>query len=181
LRALLKVAWRHFGLRAVAAREIKHPVYRQRPVHQMPKPKQAPPTETTIMDMRQFKKPKFLKVEDIRQTGRRRMRIAGVVMGQYEKPDLIFESGDKLGLSATNIDILSAAYGWEAEEWAGHLIELFVGKGQFNGGDVDMVLIEPISKAEGNEQAATAEPAKKTPNKPPQTKIDFDDQISLDD
>ena len=90
------------------------------------------------MDMRQFKKPKFLKVDDIRDRPRQ-VRIAGCVMGKYSKPDLIFEDGDKLGLSATNADILSEAYSFESEEWVDHLIELHVGKGTYEGEDVDMV------------------------------------------
>ncbi len=115
------------------------------------------------MDMKQFRKPRFLKVEDIRSSGPRQDRIVGVVMGQFKKPDLLLESGDKLGLSATNIDILSKAYGFESEEWAGHLIKLFIGKGIYEGEDVDMILVEPISKAENSEQAS--EPVRKKPTK----------------
>jgi hypothetical protein len=140
----------------------KHQTRRRRSARQVPKPKQAP-HEVISMDMRQFKKPKFLKVEDIRSTGPRQMRIAGCVMGQFKKPDLVFESGDKLGLSATNAEILSEAYSFESEEWAGHLIELYVGKGTFEGEDVDMVLVRPISKAENSKQPL--EPVKKTPSK----------------
>jgi hypothetical protein len=162
LRALLKIAWRRFDLRAVDVREIKHPVHRRRSVHRMSKPKQAP-HEVIPMDMRQFKKPKFLKVEDIRSTGPRQMRIACCVMGQFKKPDLVFENGDKLGLSATNNEILSEAYSFESEEWVGHLIELYVGKGTYEGEDVDMILVRPISKAENCEQSL--EPTKKTPSK----------------
>jgi hypothetical protein len=166
LRALLKIAWRHFGLRAVDVRESgfdKHQTRRRRSARQVPKPKQAPQCERLIpMDMRQFKKPRFLKVDDIRDRPRQ-ARIAGCVMGQFKKPDLIFEDGDKLGLSATNADILSEAYGFESEEWAGHLIELYVGKGTFEGEDVDMVLVRPITRAENDKQPL--EPVKKTPSK----------------
>jgi hypothetical protein len=161
LRALLKIAGRHFGLRAVDVREVQHSVRRRRSAHRMPNPKQAPQGEH-LMDMRQFKKPKFLKVEDIRDRPRQ-VRIAGCVMGKYGKPDLIFEDGDKLGLSATNADILSEAYSFESEEWVGHLIELYVGKGTYEGEDVDMVLVRPISKAENGEQ--TPEPIRKPPSK----------------
>ena len=121
------------------------------------------------MDMRQFKKPRFLKVDDIR-SGPRQMRIAGVLQGKYEKPDLVFESGDKLGLSATNIDILAEAYGWDSNMWVGHVVELSAGKGQFSGKEVDMVLLKPISKAEVEGAETAKEPAKKAPNKPPQLK-----------
>jgi hypothetical protein len=118
------------------------------------------------MDMRAFKKPRFLKVDDFRN-GSRQMRIAGVLSGKYDKPDLVFETGDKLGLSATNIETLAEAYGWESDSWADRLVELYVGKGKYDGEDIDMVLVKPISKAEREETAK--EPAKKkAPNKPPQ-------------
>jgi hypothetical protein len=42
LRGLLKVAWRHFGLRAIAVREVNHPVHRRaRAVHRVPKASSA--------------------------------------------------------------------------------------------------------------------------------------------
>jgi hypothetical protein len=164
LRTFLKIAGRHFGLRAIDVREPsfdRHLTHRRRSVRQVPKPQQAP-QGASPMDMRQFKKPRFLKVEDIRDRPRQD-RIAGVVMGQFKKADLIFESGDKLGLSATNSEILSSAYSFESEEWVGHLIELYVGKGQFEGDDVDMILVRPISKAENGGQAL--EPVRETPSK----------------
>jgi hypothetical protein len=157
LRATLKYAGRR-GLRALYVRELES----------LPPPTKA--KEFIIMDMRQFKKPRFLKVDDIR-SGSRQMRIAGVLQGKYEKPDLVFESGDKLGLSATNIDILAEAYGWDSNMWVGHVVELSAGKGQFSGKEVDMVLLKPISKAEVEGAETAKEPTKKkTPNKPPQLK-----------
>ncbi len=79
------------------------------------------------MDMKQFRKAKFLKVADVRDRPRHE-RIAGVVMGEFGKPDLIFESGDRLGLSATNNETLADAYGWESNDWRGHVVELSVGQ-----------------------------------------------------
>jgi hypothetical protein len=163
LRALLKIARRHFNMRAIDAREIEHPVHRRRSVHQVHKPNRALQGECP-MDMKQFKKSQFIKLEDIRSSAPRQERIADCVMGQFQKPDLIFESGDKLGsLSATNIDILSKAYGFESEDWGGHLIELYAGQGPYDGKMVDMILIRPISKAENSEQAS--EPVRKKPSK----------------
>jgi hypothetical protein len=164
LRAFLKVAWRNFHMRAVDVREIEHPMHRQRPAHLVSKSKQAPHKES-LMDMRQFKKPKFLKVEDIRSSGPRQERIAGVVTGQFEKPDLIFESGDKLGLSATNIEILSMAYGFESEAWSGHLVELALGKGEYNREMVDMIILKPLSKSQDIVEQ-TMQPTKRAVKKP---------------
>jgi hypothetical protein len=165
LRAVLKFAKRR-GLLATYVRELRSPLTSHRALLdvQVFRPSSAT-KEITTMDMRQFKKPRFLRVENFRDA--RPMRIAGVVPGKYNKPDLVFENGDKLGLSATNIETLAEAYGWDSDMWIGHLIELFVGKGQFGGKDVDMVLLKPLSKAEG-EEAAKEPTKKKAPNKPPQ-------------
>jgi hypothetical protein len=179
LRALLKFAGRR-KLRALHVRELKsspniYTLHRALDVW-VSKPSSA--ITVIPMDMRQFKKPRFLKVDDIR-SGPRQMRIAGVLQGKYEKPDLVFENGDKLGLSATNIDILAEAYGWDSNLWTGHLVELSVGKGKYDGEDIDMVLLKPISKAEG-EEAAKEPTKKKAPNKPPQLKAvggGIDDEI----
>jgi hypothetical protein len=139
----------------------KHQTHRRRSARPVPKHKQAP-QGVCPMDMRQFRKPRFLKVEDVRDQPRQE-RIAGVVMGKFSKPDLVFESGDKLGLSATNSEILSTAYSFESDQWTGHLVELFVGQGQYEGDDVGMILVRPLSKAENGEQAL--EPTRKTPSK----------------
>jgi hypothetical protein len=183
LRATLKYAGRR-GLRAVYARELKS--HHQTNIYTSPQALGVRVSKTSSamtvvqMDMRQFKKPRFLKVDDVRN-GPRQMRIAGVLQGKYEKPDLVFENGDKLGLSATNIDTLAESYGWDSNSWTGHLVELSVGKGEFAGEEVDMVLLKPISKAEGENAEAAKEPAKKkAPNKPPQLKAvggSMDDEI----
>lgn len=110
-------------------------------------------------------------MEDCRKP--RQERIVGVTQGKFEKANLLLESGDQLGLSATNIDALVAAYGWESELWTGHLVELFVGEGEFNNKPVEMVLLKTLSPAEGKEQADKA-PVRKKPNKPPQAKAEFD-------
>jgi len=172
LRALLKIA-RRLGLRAIDARESfdKHQTRRRRSARLVSKHKQRRKGE--VMDMRQFKKPRFLKVDDIRDRPRQ-VRIAGVELGQYGKPDLFFENGDKLGLSATNNEILTEVYGWESENWLGHLIDLYVGKGKYDGEDVDMIVIKPISKREGGE--TTAEPVRKKPTA--KAGVDFDDQVN---
>jgi hypothetical protein len=130
------------------------------------------------MDMREFRKAHFLKVENCRQP--KQMRIAGVVPGKYSKPDMVFENGDRLGLSATNVETLSDAYGFDSENWAGHVVELFVGKGVFDGDEVDMVLVKPLSPAADTEQAAAEPPVRKAPDKPAivkQAGAGFDDEV----
>jgi hypothetical protein len=176
LRALLKIAKRNFQMRALSAREDDRDVSApntsrgqiQRGAAHHHKGERA-------MDVRTFRKPRFIKIEDIKLSGPRVERIVGLKEGKFEKPELILESGDMIGLSATNIDILARAYGFESEQWAGHQIRLYVGEGEFNKKPIEMVLIEPLSKAEGAEE--TAAPTKKKVKPPPQ--VDFDDDVKF--
>jgi hypothetical protein len=167
LRALLKVAWRNFHMRAISVRETtSSKTFGAPPALGAPDVQIRQRPKASVMDMREYRKARFLKVEDCRKPKQR--RIAGVVLGRYSKPDIVFEDGDRLGLSATNTEILSDTYGWESENWVGHVVELSVGQGQFEGEAVDMVLIKPLSPAEGDEQSTTTtEPVRKAPNKRP--------------
>jgi hypothetical protein len=176
LRATLKFAARR-GLRALATRELPSPETPARSRRSADGWQAKQRLKAKAMDMRKFRKAKFLKVEDCRQP--QQMRIAGVTVGQFDKPDVFFENGDRLGLSATNVDVLTDAYGWESDGWIGHVVELYVDKGTFKGDPVDMVMLRPISKVEGEETVPT--PEKKAPNRPPQlakpVSTDMDDTI----
>jgi hypothetical protein len=124
------------------------------------------------MDVSEFRKGKFLKVEDCREP--RQARIADCVPGKYGKPDLIFESGDRLGLSATNLDILGNKYGWETEAWIGHVVELAVGQTTFNNENVELVLVKPLSQTD--DAAEATPPVRKKPKAIKSQGTDFDDQ-----
>jgi len=78
------------------------------------------------MDMKKYSGEHFIKVADVRD-GPIEGRIAVVREGQYDKPDLIFESGDVLSLNATNNKTLVRAYGTESDYWIGKQIEMFLG------------------------------------------------------
>jgi hypothetical protein len=177
LRGLLKVAWRQFHLRAVTAHEIEFSTCqrRTRSRGQVQGGAAHPHKGVRAMDVRAFRKPRFLKVEDLKASGPRVDRIVGLKEGKFEKPELILESGDMIGLSATNLDTLARAYGYESELWSGHQIKLYAGAGEFNKKPVEMVLIEPLSKAEGAE--AEAKPTKKKVKPPPKTDSDMDDVV----
>jgi hypothetical protein len=99
------------------------------------------------MDMRKYCGSTFYKVDDVRD-GPRRERIAGVVDGKFDRPDLVFESGRKLGTGPTNNKTLVGAYGIESDDWIGHVIELYLGQTKYNGASQDAVLVRPISKPE---------------------------------
>jgi hypothetical protein len=97
-----------------------------------------------IMDMKKYSGEHFIKVADVRD-GPIEGQIAVVREGQYDKPDLIFESGDVLSLNATNNKTLVRAYGTESDYWIGKQIEMFLGTIQYQGSDHDAVIVKPIS------------------------------------
>jgi hypothetical protein len=96
------------------------------------------------MDMRKFSSPTFLKVNDVRD-GPLQLQIAAVNEGKYEKPDLVFETGETLSLNATNVKTLIRAYGPKSEGWTGKQIELTLGTVKFQGEPQDAVIVKPIS------------------------------------
>ena len=124
------------------------------------------------MDMRKYSSEHFVKVDDVRD-GPIEDQIAVVKDGQYDKPNVVFESGDVLSLNATNRKTLVRAYGNESDLWIGKMIRLFLGMIEYQGSDHESVLVEPISppvKDGKANKAAKAADQKKPP-------ADFDDEI----
>jgi hypothetical protein len=123
-----------------------------------------------MSDMRKYKKPHFISVDDL-INGPRQMRIAGEAEGQFQKPDLVFENGDKLGLSGTNLDTLAAAYGWNSNDWLGHVVELSAGELPFKGEMKPAVIIRTITKANGSDEedgGGEPTPTRRPPDRPPE-------------
>jgi hypothetical protein len=94
--------------------------------------------------MKKYASEHFIKIDDVRD-GPIDGQIAAVRDGKYDKPDLIFESGDVLSLNATNRKALTRAYGTESDYWIGKQIEMFLGQIKYNGTYNDAVLVKPIS------------------------------------
>jgi hypothetical protein len=82
------------------------------------------------MDMRKYSGETFIKIPDVRG-GPLQLLIAGIREGQYERPNLVLESGELLSLNATNNKILIRAYGPHSEDWIGKEIELFLGEVEY--------------------------------------------------
>jgi hypothetical protein len=96
------------------------------------------------MDMSEYIGSTFLKLEDVREP--RTETITDCQRGNYDRPDLIFESGDVLSLNKTSVRTLIKAYGADSREWTGKQIELFAGQVDFKDGKTDAVLVRPISQ-----------------------------------
>ena len=118
------------------------------------------------MDMQKFSGGSFVKVDDVKE-GPIKEQIDTVTIGKWDKPNLVFESGNLLSVNATNNLILMRAYGRNSDDWVGKEVELYLGKIEFQGIPREAVLVRPIS------------PPIKKPNKPPAQKPDFDDEIPI--
>jgi hypothetical protein len=118
------------------------------------------------MDMSQYAKTNslFLNTNDLKDLGPIKWTIAFVEPGRFEKPNLVFENGKKLGVNPTNARVLINAWGTDSNGWIGHEVQLRLTKVKFGGVDRDMIAIDPIN--------APAQPASKA-----QTRKDLDDDI----
>ena len=96
------------------------------------------------MDMRKFSGAAFITKADVRN-GPLLMQIAGVREGKFEKPDLLFESGESFSVNSTNNRILMRAYGADSDNWVGKEIELALGQIKFQGSLQDAVIVKPIT------------------------------------
>jgi len=119
------------------------------------------------MDMRKYSGSSFFKVDDLKDRPPQQLRIADVNIGQYDRPVITFESGKKFSVNATNNETLADAYGWESDSWIGHVIELFVGDGKFQGNAIKVIKVRPISKPEHYGEDKQPEPVQRKPDPPP--------------
>jgi hypothetical protein len=138
LRALLKVALRRFGLRAVLAEEIDT-------------------AGDDAMRLDKYAGESYLKPEDF-EGGPEVKTIKSVQEGRYNKPDVTFKDHSKLSLNSTNVKTLLRLFGSDIEfsALAGQRIECYLGKIKYDGKDNPAVLI----RAPGSGPAA-APPAPK--------------------
>jgi hypothetical protein len=96
------------------------------------------------MDMRKFSGGSYVKVPNV-QDGPIQGQIAVVKEGNFGKPSLVFETGEMLGVNATNNKILMRAYGADSDGWIGKEVELFLGELEYQGQQQPTVMVRPIS------------------------------------
>jgi hypothetical protein len=126
------------------------------------------PEKGETMDMRKYSGETFIKLDHVR-AGPLQETIAGVKLGKYDKPNLLFESGEALSLNATNNTTLIRAYGPNSADWIGKEIELHAGQVEFQGKPLDAVLVRPISPLLKSSERT------KLPSKPPEFGSDPDE------
>jgi hypothetical protein len=117
------------------------------------------------MDMLKYAGGVYVRVEDIRESGPKRVRIEGVVDGQFDKPVAAFSDGTSLTLNLTNVRILIRSYGQESRDWIGQEVELYIGPTTYQGRVQDSILVKPISAPIPLSERKALKPVK--PAKPP--------------
>jgi hypothetical protein len=111
------------------------------------------------MDMSRYAGSSFLKPEHLAD-GPRIETITNVEEGGFDRPELVFESGDKLSLNKTNTRILLHAFGPNDVDWLGKSIEMSAGETTFKDQIVPTIVVKPVSPAVPKEaQQPLPEPA----------------------
>jgi hypothetical protein len=114
------------------------------------------------MDMTGYAGDMYLRVEDFRDSGPKRLRIDEIGEGQFDKPVLRFNDNSLLSINATNAKTLIRAYGPESDDWIGKEIELCIGETQFQGRPKDSILVKPVSPPIPIGERKTPKPSKPT-------------------
>jgi hypothetical protein len=125
------------------------------------------------MDMRRYAGGVFVRVEDIHESGPKRVKIEGVEDGQFEKPVLVHSDGTSLTLNQTNVRTLKRVWGPNSTDWVGQEIELYIGPTTYQGRLQDSVLVKPISPPVPLSERKPLKPVKPVP-KPPTDDDDAD-------
>jgi hypothetical protein len=78
------------------------------------------------MDMRKFSSG-FIKPENVRDAPFHGRIVNIYTSEKYDRPVLVFDSGDEFTVNETNNKTLIKAYGFESDNWIGQEIELALG------------------------------------------------------
>lgn len=99
------------------------------------------------MDMNDYAGSAFIKYDDVVSEPRREV-IKEITEGDFERPVLVFESGDRLTANKTVVRALVRAYGKYSASMIGKEIELYAGQTEYQGEKKNSVLVKPVSPPE---------------------------------
>jgi len=125
------------------------------------------------MDVSKYMGAAFLKLGDVKVNGPLRLIITDVEEGKYDRPDVSFDDGTRLGLNVTGTRNLARAWGVDTDAWLGKEVELSVGETDINGKTEEMIVVTPISPPIPREDRPP--PAK--PSKRKNDRSDMDDEV----
>jgi len=144
LRAWLKEGLRTFGLRCVSLEEVTK--------------------ENTMVNVKKYATGLILP-DDVRDGARQERIINVYISDKFDVPVLVFESGDEFLCWPSNGRVLAKAYGFESEDWRGHVVELSLGSyvDKKDGQTKDTIILKTITSRDGssnNGGPQRADPAK---------------------
>jgi hypothetical protein len=157
LRAWLKEGLRTFGLRCVSLEEVTK--------------------ENTMVNVKKYATGLILP-DDVRDGARQERIINVYISDKFDVPVLVFESGDEFLVWPSNGRVLAKAYGFESEDWRGHVVELSLGSyvDKKDGQTKDTVILKTITSRDGI--SANGGPQRVDPAKLPKTvDEDMDDGV----
>ena len=157
LRAWLKCGLREFGLRCLSIEEVQE--------------------NETMVDVRKYATGLILP-DDVREGARQERIINVYISDKFDVPVLVFESGDEFLCWPSNGRVLAKAYGYESEDWRGHVVELSLGSyvDKKDGQTKDTVILKTITSRDGT--STNGGPQRADPTKLPRSvEKDLDDSV----
>src|SRR5262249_54514181 len=153
LRAWLKRGLREFGLQCVSIKE----------------------EENEMVDVRKYTSG-LIRPEDLRE-GPRQERIINVyISDKFDVPMLVFEGGDEMLAFAGSGRALAKAYGFESDDWRGHIVELSLGSYVNKDGETkETIVLKPITSRDGSSNGSGQQ--RTDPAKLPKLKDDLSDDV----
>jgi hypothetical protein len=177
LRTFLKIAGRHFGLRATSIRETTNTTSPRRSAEWC-NHASVGKGQTTMTSLRKYGPAnKFIKFEELHDKPPMRERIGLVKpeLGKFgERLVLTFEpSGRMLSLNKTSVGNLLRDLGEDDSDWVGQLVEVYAGEVETQNGPADAILVRAVDVPAG----AAAKAAKSTKAKSSKPSESMDDEI----
>lgn len=128
-----------------------------------------------MADMRKYTSG-LVRPEDLRD-GPRQERIINVYISEkFDVPVLVFESGDEMLAFASSGRALAKAYGYESDDWRGHVVELSLGSyvDKKDGETKETIVLKAITPRDGSSNGGLQ---RTDPAKLPKSKDDLDETI----
>jgi hypothetical protein len=120
------------------------------------------------IDMARYAGDIYLRVDDVRESGPKQVKIEGIEEGdKFEKPVVALSDGTSLTLNRTNVRTLIRHWGRGSGDWIGQEIELYIGQTTYEGRVQDSILVKPISPPIPLSERKALKPVKPTPESDP--------------
>jgi hypothetical protein len=133
--------------------------------------------ENTMVNVKKYATGLILP-DDVRDGARQERIINVYISDKFDVPVLVFEGGDEFLCWPSNGRVLAKAYGFESEDWRGHVVELSLGNyvDKKDGQTKDTVILKTITSRDGTSN--NGGPQRADPAKLPKTvDKDLDDEV----